>query len=61
MIETFAMAGLMGVSVEKLLTGTRIDRDIRVAIVEKGIDFQEAFDDRLASKIAEIIAKMMPR
>lgn len=57
----FARAGLLGISVEAMLTGDPLDFLLRVEIVKRANDLRAEFDDSLALNIVNRFAESLER
>lgn len=51
MFDTLAWAGLLGMNVEKMLTGDSLDFRLRLGITQHAIELRDRLDDSLALKI----------
>jgi hypothetical protein len=47
----FALAGILGLNVEKMISGDTLDFRLRAAIAERASELRDQLDDSLALKI----------
>lgn len=58
-MDTFAWAGLLGLNVEKMINGDRLDYRVRARITERASVLRQELDDSLALAIINRLAQSL--